>query len=344
MSDEFDVSAHGESQGEDITGDLLAASKSSKKSRRVAVGAEIPVQATPETSAADTSTRAERRRRRRALISASVRVRRINTTDGGADEISTTLDVSRSGILFVSQQDSFAVGMEVAVTFPYSKSPVAIQAEQRGHVARISESADGNRAVAIALDTSVRSGMVDSSGGALTEKSGWTSYASTPDPNKPLVLAVDADGAVRESLKTYLRNEGYEVIAVSSAREAHEVLDARTPALVIAEIEGDDLPGYDLCAHIKAMPRLQAVPVMLMTRSAYPSDYANAHSLGAIVCMAKPYRQERLGHVVRLLAPPAQANDHAAPPRAADPSRRAGCGPAKKPAKIVRRNPFRLSR
>jgi len=346
MSDRFDVSAHGESQAEDITADLLAASKSSRKSRKAVVEAEIiPAQAKPETIVADTSTRAERRTRRRALISAPVRVRRINTTDGGPDEISTTLDVSRSGILFVSPQGSFAVGMEVAVTFPYSKSPVAIQAEQTGRVARISELPDGKRAVAIALDASVRNDMVDSSGRTLTGKSGWASYASTPDPNKPLVLAVDADGALRESLKTYLTNEGYEVIAVSSAREAHEVLDARTPALVIAEIEGDDLPGYDLCAHIKATPRLQAVPVMLMTRSAYPSDYANAHSLGAIVCMAKPYRQERLGHVVRLLAPPPQTKEDATPPRAADPSRRAGGGNApKKPTKVVQRNPFRLSR
>jgi len=40
---------------------------------------------------------------------------------------------------------------------------------------------------------------------------------------------------------------------------------------------------------------------MLMTSSAYPSDYSSAHSVGAVVCMAKPYKQERLGHVVRLL-------------------------------------------
>ena len=118
------------------------------------------------------------------------------------------------------------------------------------------------------------------------------------------MVAVDSDPALRESLTTYLTNEGYHVIAVSSAREAHQVLDAHTPALLISEIEGEDLPGYNLCAHVKATPRLKTVPVMLMTRSAYPSDYANAHSLGAIVCMAKPYRQERLGHVVRLLAPP----------------------------------------
>ena len=108
----------------------------------------------------------------------------------------------------------------------------------------------------------------------------------------------------------------------SSAPEAHEVLKMFTPALLIAEIEGEDLPGYELCAHVKSTPRLQTIPVMLLTSSAYPSDYASAHSLGAIVCMAKPYRQERLRHVVRLLAPTAAAKAQTAPARAADEKRR----------------------
>jgi CheY-like chemotaxis protein len=318
MSDERNSPNQHEGRHEDVTADLQAATASSTK------------------------TASERRSRRRALISAPVRVRRINTTDGGPDEVSTTLDVSRSGILFISPEGSFVVGMEVAVTFPYSKSPMAIQAEQTGRVARVSQLPDGRRAVAVELDTKVSHEMVDSSGRTMTGK--WASSAPAPDSSRPLVVAVDADKALRDSLTTYLTNEGYHVIAVSNAREAHQVLDTHTPALLISEIEGADLPGYNLCAHVKATPRLQTVPVMLMTRSAYPSDYANAHSLGAIVCMAKPYRQERLGHVVRLLAPPPQVDGDAAPPRAADPSRRAGGGgkASKKSAKLIQR--FRLSR
>jgi len=108
------------------------------------------------------------------------------------------------------------------------------------------------------------------------------------------------------------------------------VMNMFTPALVIAEVEGDGLPGYDLCAHVKQSPRLKHIPVVLTTSSGYPSDYSNAHSLGAVVCMTKPYKQERLGHVVRLLAPPppefcAQKNGATAP-RPADPSRRCGYG------------------
>jgi DNA-binding response OmpR family regulator len=109
-------------------------------------------------------------------------------------------------------------------------------------------------------------------------------------------------------------NEGYEVIAVSNCADAREVLNIYVPDLLIAEVEGEGLPGFDLCAHVKGTDRLRKIPVVLTTRSGYPSDYSNAHSLGAVVCMAKPYKQERLGHVVRLLAPTAQAKLQSGPP------------------------------
>ncbi|MFZ0978526.1 MAG: response regulator [Candidatus Acidiferrales bacterium] len=267
----------------------------------------------------------ERRSRRRALISAPVRVRQLDVTNGGPDEISMTLDVSRGGILFTSAQGAFELGMEVAVTFPYSRSLVALQAEQMGMVARVSDLGDGRRAVAIAFNPCKDAELVDSGGHKLGEKSTWMEYARTEGSTRPLVVVMDADAALRACLKAYLKNEGYDVIAVGTGIDARQVLDVHTPALLIAEIEGQDLPGYCLCAHVKTTPRLQAVPVILMTRSAYPSDYANAHSLGAIVCMAKPYRQERLGHVVKLLAPPPHAKAAAFPPRPADPKRRP-CG------------------
>jgi len=44
--------------------------------------------------------------------------------------------------------------------------------------------------------------------------------------------------------------------------------------------------------------------VILLTRAAQPADYAASHQLGAVVCMAKPFKPERLLHVVRLVAPP----------------------------------------
>ena len=277
------------------------------------------VSGTPQTSLNQPN---DRRKRRRALISAPVRVRGVNVTDAdNPDEVSTTLDVSRSGLLFLAENASFSSGMEVAVTFPYSTAQAIIHAEQYGRVARVFEAADGRRAVAIAFGKSGSgdapcSEIVDASGRELV-KNPPCSYAkaakSEPAAGGPLILAVDADDMLRDSLKTYLANQGYNVIAVNNPSDAREVLKMFTPALLIAEVEGEGLPGFDLCAHVKSTQGLQRIPVVLTTSSAYPSDYSNAHSLGAVVCMAKPYKQERLGHAVRLLAPVPRSNEPATP-------------------------------
>jgi CheY-like chemotaxis protein len=269
----------------------------------------------------------DRRQKRRALISAPIRVRTVEAQTSGSQEIATTFDVSRSGILFHTQLDCYSRGMQVAVVFPYSKSPKAIHHEQKGRVVRITDHGDGLRGVAITFTAAPVEEHVAAREAAL-EAAANDIYAPAPPPEtaeakakKPMVLAVDSDQQLREALKLYLENEGYEVIAVSNATDAREVLNLYTPSLLVAEIEGDGNPGYDLCGHVKATHRLRRIPVVLTTFSAYPSDYSRAHTLGAIVCMAKPYKQERLGHIVRLLAPLPEHIEKTAAPRAADPTR-----------------------
>lgn len=277
----------------------------------------------------------DRRKKRRAMISAPVRVRGVNVTNGGPDEISTTIDVSRSGILFLGNSTGYYRGMEVAVIFPYSTAPTAIHAERTGRVVRIAELPDGRHAVAVALGVGVGEDLVDACGrkfASMTRgeaEDGDISQAT----DRPLVLVMDPELEARTSVKMILEMEGYQVIAVGNIADAKQVLEMCAPALVIAEVQGetgpeDGLPGFDLCAYIKETQRLKRVPVVLTTQSAYPSDYSNAHALGAIVCMAKPYKQERLGHIASLLAP-LQAHKEAPAVKSckADPKRKACATP-----------------
>lgn len=287
------------------------------------------------TDAAQRHAGEDRRMRRRAMISAPIRVRGVHLTNGGPDEVSTTIDVSRSGLLFVTSHPDYIRGTDVMVTFPFSKAPTAIHAEQRGRIARVHQLPDGRIAVAIALSpTGDGVDLVDAGGRKLNQAPDVPQKGEHEQSKTPLVLAMDADPAIRESLKDYLTAEGYEVIAVNNSADARDVLNLFTPTLVIAEIEGEGLPGYAICAHVKGTPRLQRTPVVLTTSSAYPSDYSSAHSLGAVVCMAKPYKQERLGHIVRLLAPLPQAKIQTAPPRPADPTRKPGLNQRKAPTRI----------
>ncbi len=253
----------------------------------------------------------DRRKRRRALISAPVRVRPVHITDDGPSEITTTVDVSRSGLLFLSQLSSYKNGMEVAVVFPYSAIPGEVYAEQIGRVVRHVTLADGRKGVAICFDKAqaTEEALVDSGGRSFAAERTLAEPATPADMVAPAeqaraqILVVESDERARTTMCSYLNNDGYSAMGVGSAAEARELLANSVPAVVVAEIEGDGMHGYDLCASIKKDERLRSIPVILTTRSAYPSDYANAHAVGAIICMAKPFKQEKLGHMVRLLAP-----------------------------------------
>jgi CheY-like chemotaxis protein len=271
----------------------------------------------------------ERRHRRRVVISAPVRVRSAEDEISTPAEISTTIDVSRNGFLFVSTRADFSRGMIVAVTFPYSESPVAVQAERPGRIVRVNQLGEGRHAIAIAFEPARCKGPADASPTPGIERRSQHASPGAVTPaavleERPLVIVVDSDPGVRGLLRTFLEEQGYEVLALHSARQAHALLDQMLPALVIAEIEGRDLPGYDLCVRIKSTDRLRDVPVVLTTQSAHPSDYSNAHSLGAVVCIAKPFRMDRIQHVVELLAPTRAALSQTSAPGPGQRDRRSG--------------------
>lgn len=256
----------------------------------------------------------ERRRQRRVQISTAVRIRTVAKGDRSFDDFTTTVNLSPAGLLIETPNASYCRNMKVLVTLPYSESAETPQTEQEGTVVRVHELPRGIRAVAIALKECEENAGVEQARPA----------SQSTGSCAPLVLVLAEENASRQAMKNYLCGEGYDVMACGKTTEARNALEDCVPALVIAEIEGEDTPGYELCAHCKKEPRLKPVPVMLITSSAYPSDYARAHAAGAVVCMAKPYRRERLGHVVRLLAPPPNADFKAMPPHKADASRRAG--------------------
>jgi CheY-like chemotaxis protein len=104
------------------------------------------------------------------------------------------------------------------------------------------------------------------------------------------------------AVQDILEKDGYDVVTVEKPRQALEIIQTETPHVIVAasEAEGADISGHYLCAVVKGTPRLQHIPVILLTKSAKPSDYAASHLGGAVVRQA-----------VRLVAcPPSQSTGY----------------------------------
>jgi CheY-like chemotaxis protein len=254
----------------------------------------------------------ERRRRRRAKISAQVHVATVNSPDG-LQEVCMSVDVSRDGLLFTAKRGGYWKGQTLNVTFPYSTEASAINQAQLADIVRITEQPGGKFAVAVQFQAASAE-AIKAKAGALSGMGTDGALNATEKPQS-IVLAVEPDNRTAETMRNMLQQDGYTVIIVSTAQEALDILRTTVPAVFIAEVEATDMSGQDLCLIIKRNDRLQRVPVILMTRSAQPADYTASHQLGAVVCMAKPFQPERLQHVVRLVAPPPTARSVYGAPR-----------------------------
>jgi CheY-like chemotaxis protein len=255
-------------------------------------------------SASQTNGGIERRRRKRAKITAQVHVRLVNSPET-FEEVGQSVDVSRDGLLFIAGRAGYWKGQRLDVIFPYSNAAAALNTAQTAEVVRSTEQPGGKFAVAVQF-INARSEAKDEKKGVTVPGMAALSKATPALAEKAqsIVLAVESDQRTADTMRALLQQDGYTVIIVATAKAALDVLKTTIPAVFLAEVEAEDMSGHDLCLIIKRNDRLQHVPVILLTRSAQPADYSASHQLGAVVCMAKPFKPERLLHVVRLVAPP----------------------------------------
>jgi CheY-like chemotaxis protein len=204
------------------------------------------------------------------------------------------MDVSRDGLLLTTSRGGYWLGQIVQVTCPYWKMPTAINRARRAKVIRTMPLPNHNSGVAVEFEQ-----------GAPSEGNGV--WAASQYARQVRVLGVESDTLCAETTRVRLELDGYQVVYVSNAEQALGILRTETPDLLIAEAEGGEISGNDLCAIVKKSERLQHVQVILVTKSGLPSDYAAGHELGAIICMTKPYKPEQLQKAVHLVAaPPSQ--------------------------------------
>jgi twitching motility two-component system response regulator PilH len=242
----------------------------------------------------------ERRRRKRAKISAQVHVRAVNSPTA-FEEICKSVDVSRDGLLFVSSHSGYWKGQPLEIIFPYSTAACALNQVQATEVARVYEYGQGLFGVGVQF-VAAKGARQDHS--ASPASPGTTDSSSVPQKLPTVVLAIEPDERVADNMRNLLQQDGYTVVIVPNGQAALDVLKTTVPAVFLTEVENSDISGHDLCMIIKKNERLQPVPVILLSQSTQPADYSSSQQLGAVVCMAKPFDPGRLLQLVRLVAPP----------------------------------------
>lgn len=116
------------------------------------------------------------------------------------------------------------------------------------------------------------------------------------------VLIVDDIPTNVRLLEARLTAEYYDVVSASSGPQALEIMEQSDVDIVLLDVMMPDMDGFEVCRRIKANPRTQHVPVIMITALDQPSDRVNGLEAGADDFLTKPVDDVQLLARVKSLA------------------------------------------
>jgi len=118
--------------------------------------------------------------------------------------------------------------------------------------------------------------------------------AQQPAPATPLVLVVDDSITVRRVTQRLLQREGYRVALAIDGVQALERMREELPVVVLSDIEMPGMDGFELVQQMRADPRLNTLPVVMITSRIADKHREHARQLGVDHYLGKPYAEETL--------------------------------------------------
>jgi DNA-binding NtrC family response regulator len=113
------------------------------------------------------------------------------------------------------------------------------------------------------------------------------------------ILLVDDEAKIRNALAQALREEGHEVVASGSPREAQRLLALGTFDLLLIDNLMPELTGLDLIRELSALPPADRPQIVMMTAHATVESAIEAMKLGAFDYLQKPFEVDELLVVAR---------------------------------------------
>jgi putative two-component system response regulator len=122
--------------------------------------------------------------------------------------------------------------------------------------------------------------------------------------DRPTILVVEDEPHIREVLSGLLGALGYRLLMAASAEQALDALSVVTPDLVLTDVHLGAMSGVELCAQLKADPRYELMPVVILTAVGDLEARVAGLAAGADDFFTKPVEfvelRTRLGALLRV--------------------------------------------
>jgi len=113
------------------------------------------------------------------------------------------------------------------------------------------------------------------------------------------ILIIDDNLGSRRLLEGLLAKEDYQLTLAESGFEALEILKSMQPDLILLDVMMPGMNGFEVCATIRAEPRLSEIPIIMITALDDDESMLKGIDLGADDFLSKPINRLELRSRVR---------------------------------------------
>ncbi len=107
---------------------------------------------------------------------------------------------------------------------------------------------------------------------------------------KPLILIVEDEDAIAQTLTYALTTDGFETKHVRMLADARATVRAAQPSLIVLDVSLPDGSGFDLCRELRAGAHANTkIPILMLTARSEEVDRIVGLELGADDYVAKPF-------------------------------------------------------
>jgi len=115
------------------------------------------------------------------------------------------------------------------------------------------------------------------------------------------ILIVDDEEVIRKFLKIHLTKLGYEVTEAEDGEKAIEKIGGGKFDLIICDVMMPNKNGWEVVKEVKSNPKLDQIPIILLTAKNDDVDMFKGYELGADFYMTKPFTKDQLLYGLKLM-------------------------------------------
>lgn len=103
------------------------------------------------------------------------------------------------------------------------------------------------------------------------------------------ILIVDDDNLITGLMETLVTMGGHEAIVVNDSTEAIDTAISVQPDLITLDLMMPGLSGYDICQLLRADPRFDQTPIIIISAKEDTQSKEKAIKMGATEYITKPF-------------------------------------------------------